>query len=148
MNTDVLAELIEAKLLLLRQLRELAAQQAHVIEQGDMSRVMSVLAIKQRLLNAIEQVERQLDPFREQDPDQRVWKSPTHRQRARESSEQCDALLNEIMAVEKACEAQLSFRRDHTAEQIRSAHFSTHAAWAYQPSTGFSGGQFDASCES
>ena len=148
MNTDVLAELIDAKLVLLQQLRELAAQQALVIEHGDISRIMNVLAVKQRLLNALEQLERRLDPFREEDPDQRVWKSPVHRQRTRETSERCDALLSEIVAVERECEVQLSFRRDHAADQLRSAHFTTHAAWAYQSTTGFSGGQFDASCES
>lgn len=148
MSTDVLAELIDAKLALLRQLHELSSHQAQVIKQGEIGPIISVLAVKQRLLNAIEQVERRLDPFREEDPDRRAWASPVHRQRAREASERCDALLSEIMTVERDCEAQLSLRRDAAADQLRVAHFSTQATWAYQSTVGSSGGQFDASCES
>jgi hypothetical protein len=147
MDTDVLAELIDAKHELLCQIRQLAGRQAEVIVQGDMTRIMSLLAVKQRLLNSIEQLERRLDPFRQQEPEQRQWQSPAHRQRAREASTRCDALLNEIMAVERTCETQLLQRRDLAADQLRVAHFSMHAANAYLPSGDSAGGQFDVSCE-
>lgn len=148
MDTDVLARLIDNKHALLVQLLELAQRQAIFVEQGDMTRMMSLLAMKQRLLNAIEQLERQLDPFREQDPDARVWRSPDDRARARETSTACDALLRQIMAVEKQCEGGMSLRRDEAAERLQAAHFSSQAAHAYASLPGAAGGQFDISCES
>ncbi len=147
MGTDVLAQLIDTKVELLSQLRQLAARQVELVEAGDMTRIMNLLAVKQRLLNAVDQIERQLDPFRTEDAEQRAWQSPAHRQRARDASARCDALLQEIMTVERSCEAQLFQRRDQAAEQLQGMHFSAQVASAYLAAHDSSGRQFDASCE-
>lgn len=147
MDTDVLTQLIDAKLGLLTQLRGLATKHAELLESADISRVMRYLAAKQRLLSAVEEIETKLDPFRGEDPEQRQWRSPEHRLRAQEASARCDALLREIIAMEKQGETQLTQRRDDAADQLRGIHHSRRIASAYLATPDSSGHQFDASCE-
>jgi hypothetical protein len=147
MDTDVLAQLIDNKHELLLQIRQLSARQVEFVEADDMARMIQLLAVKQRLLAAMEETERRLDPFRREDPDQRVWKSPAHRQRAQQVSASCDILLQEIMTMEKGCETNLFRRRDEAAGQLQGVHRSAQAANAYLGSSEASGRQFDASCE-
>jgi hypothetical protein len=147
MDTEVLAQLIDNKHELLVQIRQLSVRQVELVEADDMARIIHLLAIKQRLLAALEETERRLDPFRQQDPEQRVWRSTAHRQRAREVSGRCDALLQEIMTMEKGCESQLFRRRDEAAGQLQGVHRSSQVAHAYLGTSDASGRQFDASCE-
>ena len=147
MDTEVLAQLIGNKHELLLQIRQLSARQVEFVEADDMARMIRLLAVKQRLLAAMEETERRLDPFRREDPEQRVWKSPAHRQRAQETSARCDALLQEIMSMEKGCESHLFRRRDEAAGQLQGVHRSAQAATAYLGAPDASGRQFDASCE-
>ena len=41
-----------------------------------MTDLLKLLAAKQTVLDQLQQVERQLDPFRDEDPEARVWRSP------------------------------------------------------------------------
>lgn len=148
MDTETLAQLIDRKHVLLTQLRELAVKQAELVDAGSLSPMMSLLAVKQRLLKCVEQLETELDPFRQQDPDRRVWRSPEHRERARVVSTHCDELLQQIMSLEKDCESRMARRRDEAAERLQTVHTSSHAATAYSSVLGESAAQFDASCES
>lgn len=147
MDTEVLAQLIDNKHELLSQIRQLSARQVELVAADDMTRVIHVLAIKQRLLNVLEEIERRLDPFRRQDPEQRVWASAARRQQARDISARCDALLQEIMTMERGCESQLFHRRDEAASQLQGAHRSAQVANAYLGVADASGRQFDASCD-
>ena len=147
MDTDVLAKWIDAKHQLLSQLRELAARQRELVGGGDVTQLMNLLGVKQRLLDVVTTVESRLDPFRAEDPEQRVWRTPEHRIRTRAVSQRCDELLREILAIERDCESKMLVRRDQAANQLQRAHFSTNAAQAYLGAGEVAGGRFDASCE-
>jgi hypothetical protein len=131
-ETDVLADLIHAKLLVLGQVCLLSKRQMEHVGAGDMDSLMHVLAAKEKLLTKLQPVDQALQPFRAQDPDQRVWRSATDRQRCREEAEQCAALLSEILAVESQCEKGLAHRRDNAALQLQGAHSAGRARQAYQ----------------
>jgi hypothetical protein len=62
-------------------------------------------------------------------------------------SAQCDALLQEILAIERSCESKLFQRRDEAAEQLQGVHRSAQIASAYLGNSERSGRQFDASCD-
>lgn len=147
MDTEVLAQLINAKFQLLSQLQQLATRQAAVVAGDDMSRMIQLLAVKQKLLNTLDELERRLDPFRDQDPDRRVWSTPARREQVREVSAQCDKLLREIMSIERGCESQLIHRRDQAADELHGVHLSAQVVSEYQGAVDSSGRQFDASCE-
>src|SRR5688572_8848531 len=131
METDFLAQLIDARHHVLVQLQELARQQAVLVQDGDMTRLMSLLAVKQRLLNTLQDHERKLEPFRVQDPEQRLWRSNADRQRCREVAEHSELMLGEILRVERQCETELIQRRDDAAKLLQGAHSAARATQAY-----------------
>ena len=130
-ETDLLAEMIDKKHDVLAALRELSRRQAEIISEGDFTKLLSVLAAKQKLLDELQAIERLLDPFREQDPDHRVWRSAADRERCRQAAQRCEALLREILVVEKRGEADLVYRRDQAAAKLHGVHVASEARTAY-----------------
>ncbi len=131
METDLLAELIDQKHGVLIELRELSRRQVDVIDGGDTSKLISILAAKQKHLNRLQEIQRGLDPFRDQDPESREWRVPDDRERCRAAAERCEALLREIMIVERQCESNLIVRRDAAADQLQGTHRANEARTAY-----------------
>lgn len=146
-ETDLLARLIDAKHGVLVQLRQLALRQQEWIAQGDMSRLMSLLAAKQQLLGQLQQVEQGIDPFRAQDPDRRPWRSPQDRNRCRDTAAKCEAMLAEIMDLERKSESELVQRRDLAAVRLQGLHQADRATQAYFAPLEPRGSQIDLSCE-
>jgi hypothetical protein len=147
METQRLHELINQKKAVLAQLRKLAERQVEFIQNGDMGHLLGLLAAKQRLLQQLQHVERELDPFREQDPDQRQWRSPVERQQARQAAQDCETLLAEIMEVEKRCESDLIHRRDAAGRRLQGVHSAAQATQAYASTSSPCRGQLDLSSE-
>lgn len=131
METENLAGLIDKKYEVLSLLRQLARAQVNIVRDGNMTRLMKLLATKQDLLNQLQSVEREIDPFRNQDPESRRWHSPERRQQVRDMTTRCDSLLNEIMLVERQCEGEMVVRRDAAATRLQGIHSVTQATDAY-----------------
>ena len=142
-ETDRLAELIDQKLKVLAQIRQLADRQTLLVSGGNMSALLGLLAVKQKLLGSLQSLERQLDGFRQQDPEKRVWRSEEARKRTRRAAEQCQTLLDEIMRIERRCESDLVERRDAAADSLQGAHTATQAQRAYTGSGATRLGQID-----
>lgn len=138
MDTDLLAQLIDRKHDVLLHLRQLARRQQSTIDEQDMSGLMSLLAEKQRLLTLLQTVETQLNPFRKQDPERRVWRSADDRARCAEISAQCAELLQEVMQLERAGEFQLTARRDDAARRLQTTNHAGEACQAYSDAPGYS----------
>ena len=130
-DTSILAQLVRAKHACLVRLRDLAQRQFALIEAGNMTALLDLLSSKQKPLVDLQRIERALDAFRDQDPDQRVWPSPQERARCAAEVEECNRLLHEILAQDKRSEAALVRRRDEVAEQLESAHLAGRALGAY-----------------
>jgi len=132
METDLLAQLITEKHTVLRQLHDISqCQLSLVAENGDVTRLLGLLATKQTLIESLNDVERRLQPFRAQDPDQRKWRSVEDRQRCAQIAEQSRLLLQKIVEMEKQGETDLKRRRDQTATQLQAATNATEAREAY-----------------
>ncbi len=132
LETEILANLIEQKHGVLSRLRQLARYQVEMIQTGDMTQLLTLLATKQSFLHQLQELELQLDPFRSQDPDSRRWASGERRQQARDMAERCESLLSEIMLVEQQSEGDLVVRRDAAARRLQGFHSVTQAADAYR----------------
>jgi hypothetical protein len=130
-DTLRLADLVGAKHSCLLKVRELARRQHELIESGDMTPLLQLLAEKQRALTELQDLERQLDPFRAEDPARRVWSGEAERVRCASLADQADRLLAEILDVEKRCEESLRRRRDETAEQLAVVQAAGAARGAY-----------------
>jgi flagellar biosynthesis/type III secretory pathway chaperone len=134
MDTEKLARLIAQKLQLLELLARLTHAQASLIEEGDMTRLLPVLGAKQKLIVQLQQLEGELNPFRNEDPDTRRWSSPANREACRQNAARCEALLAEIMQIERAGESEMIRRRDAVAEQLQTMHSAHDASAAYAES--------------
>lgn len=147
--TDTLTALVRQKLDCLNQLWRLSGQQNELIEGGDISQLLKVLAAKQRLLNNLQVTEQQLNPFRDDDPEQRTWRSQEDRQHCAAMIEACEQLLAKVMQHEQQCEGQLRHRRDEAAQRLQGAHVASQArdAYAQHPSSNPTG-NLDISSES
>lgn len=129
--TVLLTERMEQKLALLVQLRDLGLHQAALIGAGDMTQLLKLLAAKQRLLAALQSLERELDRFRSDDPEARVWTSLEHRRRCAETAAACEELLRTIVEQERQSESQMRLRREEAAVQLQGAHYVAEVHHAY-----------------
>ena len=131
LETDVLAELIRNKHECLVELRDMGRRQFELIDEGNMAALLDVLAIKQQSLLKLQEIEKALDPFRDQDPERRPWRTPEDRRRCAEQLRQCETLFGEIVSREKCSEATLVRRRDEAATRLQGVHRAGQARGAY-----------------
>lgn len=131
MDTQRLTQLIDAKHTVLKQLYELAQRQFALAGEGDAAALVSLLAVKQKLLDTLTALEERLNPFREQDPQARIWPSPADRARCASTSEHCRTLLDEIMSLDQRGMELLQARQQQTLRMIHAAHDAADARSAY-----------------
>lgn len=131
LETDLLADRISKKHDLLVQMRDLGKRQIEFIELGDLTQLLRVLSAKQRLLSGLQSVEKELLPFRNQDPESRTWRSAEDRARCAQIARSTETLLAEIMLQERQSETHLSARRDEAAVALEGAHTAAEARGAY-----------------
>ena len=130
-DSKQLAAAMARKAQLLELLRKLGSAQLALVQAGDMSRLMQVLSSKESLLSQLQIVEHELAPFRDEDPELRVWESPDARRACQVDANRCAALLAEIVSIEKDAEAEMTRRRDATAAQLQATFSSREAQGAY-----------------
>jgi len=132
-STDQLAALIAAKLQLVEILGRLGRRQLALIETAEMTALVKLLAAKQTVLTQLQVVERQLDPFRNEDPERRAWASVAQRAACQSQAERCNTLLAEVIELERQGEAAMLRRRDATAAALASAQTAAATCSAYAP---------------
>ena len=130
-STDKLAKLIGQKHEILVQIHGLLERQAQLVQESDMTRLLSLLAAKQRFIDQLQAVETKLNPFRNEDPEERQWSSAEFRQRVRSIAESNEQLLEKIVEQERSCESLLRQRRDDAAVRLQGMHDATAARAAY-----------------
>jgi hypothetical protein len=129
--TDILMQLVRARYTCLVQLRDLGRRQMDLIEQGNVTALLDVLSVKQKPLSDIQRIEKALDPYRGQDPEQRQWRTPDDRTACARLVEQCEAMLKEIVVQEKRCEELMVRKRDATAVRLQQLRWAGRAQGAY-----------------
>jgi flagellar biosynthesis/type III secretory pathway chaperone len=131
-STEQLADLIRRKHHLLMELREVGRRQAAIVSGGDIASLLNLLAAKQELIAALQTVEQTLTPYYAQDPEQRVWNSPRDRADCAQRVVECNALLEEIVRLEKAGAERMTARRNEVAEQLQQVHSAAQVRGAYE----------------
>ncbi len=130
-DTDRLAALIGAKLQVLEILARLSRRQLAMIDGGEMTALVKLLASKQTVMTQLQTLEGQLQPFRGDDPDARVWRSLSDRAACQAQADKCNALLAEALALEKKAEEAMLCRRDAAALALSAAQTGADARSAY-----------------
>jgi|RhiMethySRZTD1v2_1073278.scaffolds.fasta_scaffold2019631_1 hypothetical protein len=131
-ETEQLAELIRRKHAVLVQLRDVGRRQADLVTVGEIGALLKLLAGKQHLIVALQQLESQLKPFYAQNPDSRLWNSPAERAQCAQLANECNALLEEVVSLEKQGAEQMDARKNEVASQLQRVHAAAHVRNAYQ----------------
>jgi len=145
-ETDILSELVDAKRETLRQLRDLGMQQQRAVESGDTTQLFQVLAAKQRVVEQLQHVERQLAPFHKQEPDQRQWRNAEDRQQCAATAQECSQLLADVIRQERESEQSLILRRDEAANQLKAVHSAAHLRETYDSQSRGTPSRLDLTC--
>jgi flagellar biosynthesis/type III secretory pathway chaperone len=131
-STEQLAALIAQKHEVLVQLRAVGVRQTDLVASGEVAALLKLLAAKQHLITRLQELERELKPFYAGDPDKRVWRSLDERARCAKQASDCNALLEEIVRLEKFGAEKMNDRTNEVAEQLQQVHAATHVRNAYQ----------------
>ncbi len=130
-TTEQLTLLVRRKHNCLIQLVELGRQQQAVVERGDVNDLLRILGAKQLLISSVQAIEQELEPFRHDDPDRRVWRAPEDRAACAKLVAECETLFRYVLTLERESEQHLTRRRDdahvrltetRTAEAVRGAY--------------------------
>jgi len=130
-NTERLAALIMTKQQVLEILVQVSRQQLALINAGEMTTLIKLLGGKQTVMNQLQTVERELTPFRNEDPEQRVWFSAAERTACQTRAQRCNTLLSEAMDLEKRAEAAMLDRRQAAASALAAVQAGADARAAY-----------------
>ncbi len=100
-------------------LAPISERQLEIVRSGDVTLLVRLLGLKQQIMYEFEAVEKQLEPFRDTPPEQRVWNDEEERKETGESINRCAALLEEILRNDTLSTTELSAQKDEVEEQIR-----------------------------
>ena len=131
-STTHLADLIRRKHDVLVQLCDVGHRQQEIVECGETTSLLELLAAKQTMISLLQQVERELAPFHAENPTERVWPTAAAREHCAEQSAQCNRLLAEIVELERESADRLAIRRNDVAAQLRQVYAAGQARSAYE----------------
>ncbi len=115
----------------LGRVHKFAESQLALIDQGDMGRLLSLLAEKNREMEQLQEIETQLKPFRNVAAEQHEWASDDDRSQCQTLLSKSDLLLKEIITLEQTSESRLKAQRSNISQQLQSLRGATDASAAY-----------------
>jgi hypothetical protein len=132
-DTDRLAALVAAKSQVAELLVRLAQRQLELATGGQTQALLKLLAAKQSILDQLNHLEREIDPFRAQDPEARPWRTPADRAACQQHAQRASQLLAQAVTLEQQGEAVMVRRREAVAVELSAAQSAADARSAYAP---------------
>jgi flagellar biosynthesis/type III secretory pathway chaperone len=132
LTTGRLSELISTKRAILAQLREIGQRQTELAASGDIGPLLSLLGAKQSLIATLQDLETALKPHYAEDPEKRAWRSADERAACAEQVAECNALLEDILRLEKMGAEKITARRNEVAQQLQQVHAASQVRSAYE----------------
>jgi flagellar biosynthesis/type III secretory pathway chaperone len=129
--TQRLYDLIHEQRTILLELKHFAETQFQIVQENELGKLVSLLATKQQAIQRLQDVDRRLHPFRDQDPESRIWASVEQRDECRRLAKECPRLLADVMKLEQASEEILTRQREQVTQQVDQSVARSHAATAY-----------------
>lgn len=119
MMSPTFGELIRKEEGVLRRLAAASIRQLEIVRSGDMTRLLELLAQKQRLMDEFDAVKRQLVPFRDIPPSDRRWRDDEERRETGAAVNRCTRMLEEILRNDRRSTEELAERKTDVEEQLR-----------------------------
>lgn len=132
LTTERLTELISTKRAILAQLRDIGQRQTDLAGSGDIGSLLSLLAAKQSLISTLQDLETALRPHYAEDPERRLWRSAQERAACAQQAAECNALLEDILRLEKLGAEKMTARRNEVAAQLQQVHAASQVHSAYE----------------
>ena len=126
--TQQLYRLICQQREVLSELKHFAEVQQKIVQQNELGKLVSLLAAKQKAIQRLQEIDRNLAPFQDQDPESRVWSSEEQRDECRRIAKECPRLLAEVMKLEQTAEETLTAQRETISQQIEQSTTRSQAA--------------------
>ena len=133
--TQLLYDLILEQRKILLELKHFAETQLQIVQENELGKLVSLLATKQQAIQRLQDVDRRLNPFRDQDPDSRQWSSTEQRDECRRMAKECPRLLADVMKLEQASEEILTQQREQVTQQVDQSIARSQAAASYLQSS-------------
>jgi hypothetical protein len=130
-RTEQLFSLMEAKLGLLSELRNVAMHQSEAVDKQDLGELLQLLGRKQSLMDRLLAIQDLLRPFQQEDPETRQWSSPERRASCQTTKRKCDQWLQEILVMEQRAMEVMSSHRDAVSGQLVQATDAMRLSRAY-----------------
>lgn len=137
-STEQLARLVSAKRQVLKIVVQLAERQVEMITAGQIEDLMKLLSAKQTVLAQLQAIERELAPYRDDDPDQREWVSPAARAACQAEAEEANGLIARSLVLERKAESLMIARREAAGQSLSAFQAASDARLAYAPVLGSS----------
>lgn len=125
---------------MLEEVLSLSQSQWNLVERDEVASLMELLAAKQTLLDKMQELQTELAPYRDEDPDSRVWHSARRREQTQHVAGRCESILAEIMQIERQCEQTLVTRRTQVAADLKAVDLAERARDAYSSAPDSSSG--------
>ena len=122
---------MQSRASLLEQMLRISEKQLNAAKNGDVTILLEILARKQRAFEMFEELERQLDPHRNVEPQDRQWDCEQDRLDCDAANRQCKKLLEDILTLDTQSEAELARQKDEAHRQLQVIDTSGKAATAY-----------------
>jgi hypothetical protein len=135
-STEQLATLVSAKRQVLKIVVQLAERQVEMIGAGRIEDLMKLLAAKQTVLAQLQTLERELAPYRDDDPERREWASQAARAACQAEAEEANGLIARSLELERQAETLMIARRDAAGQALSSFQAASDARTAYAPVMG------------
>lgn len=132
-TTEHLASLVSAKLQVLKILCQLAERQLAMVERGELTDLIKLLAAKQTVLAQLQSLDGELAPYRDDNPDKRSWASTAARTACQAKAHEANALAARSLELEKQAESLMIARRDAASQAILALQTAADARTAYIP---------------
>ena len=133
-GTEALFRLIESKHHLLSEMKQMSITQSDLVSQHEMTDLMTLLSRKQHLMESLHEVQNGLTPFQSQDPEARIWSSPSRRKTCQEMIANCDRLLQELIVMENRSLDNMTVQREMVSAQLQQNINAATVQHAYQTS--------------
>lgn len=130
--THQLIELLDQQCRIYRQLQDLSQKQTETVEKGDSDALMLILSTRQKLIDQLQHINGQMDPFRQQWSSLWLELDAQARQEIDERVEEIQQYLEDIVTQDEADRANLIAQRDQVGQELQHSRTAGQAHAAYR----------------
>ncbi|MDR0870641.1 MAG: hypothetical protein LBN39_07595 [Planctomycetaceae bacterium] len=137
------SELIRKKEELLHRLLPVSQRQLEIVRSENVDKLLQHLWRKSKLLDELAEIERQLVPFKDIPPEQRVWQNGEERETVCAAIERCNELLEQILELDTVSTEEHAAQKSSTEDELKRVRTASQVHGAYSKQEKHTGKHFE-----